>query len=200
MKTVLIITMVLVGLFAIIQIYLTMATSNTETQDYKVIRSEKLFDIRYYPAVIMAKIFSTSKSYRELSSSGFGTLAKYIFGGNGEKKQISMTSPVHMEIGDSLSSMSFVMPSQLKKEDLPKPNNAEIIIETSEPQYVAAIGFGGFGTTESINKYKAILENELKDRGLTYYGNFRYLGYNPPYQLFGRRNEVIVTLDSNTFK
>lgn len=195
MKIFLIITIILIGLFAVIQIYITMSTGNTETQDYKVIRVEKLFEIRYYPAATMAKIFSTSKSYRELGYSGFGKLAKYIFGGNREKKQIAMTSPVHMEMGDSISTMAFVMPSDLKKDDLPKPNNADIVIETSEPEYVAAIRFGGFGTTASINKYKNILENALKHQGLTYYGNFRYLGYNPPYQLFGRRNEIIVTLN-----
>jgi hypothetical protein len=26
-------------------------------------------------------------------------------------------------------------------------------------------------------------------------GNHRYLGYNPPYQVVGRRNEIIVTID-----
>jgi hypothetical protein len=199
MKIFLITTIILSGLFVIFQIYTAMATSKTETQTYKVIRTEKLFEIRYYPATMMAKISSTSKSYRDLGYSGFGKLAKYIFGGNSENKQIAMTSPVHMDIGDSLSTMAFVMPSNFNKDNLPKPNNAEIIIETSEPEYVAVIKFGGFATTEQIDKHKAILENALKDRGLSYYGNFRYLGYNPPYQLFGRRNEVIVALHEDNF-
>ena len=57
--------------------------------------------------------------------------------------------------------------------------------------------FGGFANTESINKHKMILENALKEKGISYYGNFRFLGYNPPYQLFGRRNEVIVTINAD---
>ena len=177
-----------------------MATSKTETQSYKVIRVEKLFEIRYYSAAIMAKITSTSKSYRDLGSSGFSKLAKYIFGGNSENKQIAMTSPVHMDIGDTVSTMAFVMPSHYKKDDLPNPNNTDIIIETAEPEYVAVVQFGGFADTKRIDKHKVILEKALKEKGLTYYGHFRFLGYNPPFQLFGRRNEVIIALDANNFK
>ncbi len=145
----------------------------------------------------MAKISSSSKSYRDLGYSGFSKLAKYIFGGNSENKQISMTSPVHMDIGDAVSTMAFVMPANLKKEDLPQPNNTEIQIQTSEPEYVAVIKFGGFATTASINKHKKLLEKLLQEKGIAYHGNFRYLGYNPPYQVFGRRNEVIVAVDSS---
>jgi hypothetical protein len=199
MKIFLIITIIILILFSIFQIYTAMATGKTETQAYKVIRAEKLFEIRYYPAAVMARISSTSKSYRDLGSSGFSKLAKYIFGGNSENKQIAMTSPVHMDIGDSISTMAFVMPSNFDKDNLPKPNNADIVIETSKPEYVAVIKFGGFASTERINEHKNILENALKDKGLTYYGNFRYLGYNPPFQLFGRRNEVIVALHGDNF-
>jgi SOUL heme-binding protein len=200
MKILFISSIILLGLFIVFQIYTTMATQKTETQAYKVVQVEKLFEIRHYPAAIMAKISSTSKSYRDLGSSGFGKLAKYIFGGNSENKQIGMTSPVHMDIGDSVSTMAFVMPSNFKIDNLPRPNSSDIVIETSAPEYVAVIQFGGFANTSSIDQHKLILENALKEKGLIYYGNFRYLGYNPPYQLFGRRNEVIVALSADNFK
>lgn len=199
MKLTLIIISLLAIVFLVFQIYTTMTTSKTESQPYSVVKVEKTFEIRYYPAAVMAKITSTSSSYRDLGYSGFSMLAQYIFGGNSEHKQIAMTSPVHMDIGDSMSTMSFVMPSSYQKDSLPKPNNADIVIETTEPEYVAVITFGGFGGTASINKHKALLEDALKDKGLTYYGNFRYLGYNPPYQLFGRKNEVIVALNTTQF-
>ncbi|MCH7411356.1 heme-binding protein [Belliella sp. DSM 111904] len=173
-----------------------MSTRNTETQAYTVIKTEEQFEIRYYPAAIMAMIFSTAKSYRDLGYSGFGKLAKYIFGGNSEKKQIAMTSPVHMDIGDSISTMAFVMPAELKKEDLPNPSNSEVIIQRSEPEYVASLQFGGFASTKRISEQKARLEKLLREKGISYYGNFRFLGYNPPYQLLGRRNEVIVAINA----
>ncbi len=199
MKIFLTITIAFTGLLTFFQIYNIMAKSKTETQGYSVIRDEKLFEIRFYPAANLAKITSTSKSYRDLGYSGFGKLAKYIFGGNIENKKIAMTSPVHMDIGDSISTMAFVMPAHLTINDLPKPNNSEITIETTEPEYVAAIKFGGFANTASINKQKEILKKALDQKGLTYFGNFRYLGYNPPYQIFGRRNEVIVALNETNF-
>ena len=200
MKIFIIIISILVGLFIVFQIYITMSTNKTEMQQYKVIQEEEGFEIRYYPAVVMAKISSTSKSYKDLGSSGFGKLAKYIFGGNSEKKQIAMTSPVHMDIGDSVSTMAFVMPSNYKKDDLPKPSSDDVVLEDTQEEYVAAIQFSGFSDAESIEENKVKLEKALKTKGLTYNGNFRYLGYNPPYQLVGRRNEVIVALDASNFK
>jgi hypothetical protein len=38
------------------------------------------------------------------------------------------------------------------------------------------------------------LKANLKANGLSYTGKFSYLGYNPPYQVIGRRNEVVVEL------
>ena len=199
MKVFIIIAIVLIVIFILFQIYTTMSVNKTETQAYQVIRLEENFEIRYYPAATMAMITSTSKSYRDLGSSGFGKLAKYIFGGNAEKKQIAMTSPVHMDIGDTQSTMSFVLPSTYKQADVPKPNDPGIAIVTAAPEYVAVIQFGGFASTESINKHRALLEKYLQEKGLTSHGNFRFLGYNPPYQLLGRRNEVIVALNGNKF-
>lgn len=196
MKIALIVISILIGLFLLFQIYTSMAKS--ETQTYKVIKAEEEFEIRYYPSVTMAMITSSAKTYRELGSSGFTKLAGYIFGGNKDKKQIAMTSPVHMDIGDSASSMSFVMPSNYNKDNLPLPNNSDVTIKTSDEEYVAAIRFGGFASNDNIKKYTTMLENALKKHHLSYYGNFRFLGYNPPYQLFGRRNEIIVTLNWNS--
>lgn len=195
MKVFIITLIILIGLFMLFQTYTIMSINKTETQAYKVIKVEEKFEIRYYPAATMAMISSTSKSYRDLGSSGFRKLAKYIFGGNSEKKQIAMTSPVHMDISDTKSTMAFVLPSAYNQTNLPKPNDSSISIITSEPEYVAVIQFGGFASNETIDKHRAMLENELKNKGLSYYGDFRYLGYNPPYQLFGRRNEVIVALN-----
>ena len=111
-----------------------------------------------------------------------------------------MTSPVHMDIGDKQSTMAFVLPSAYNQSNLPKPNDPGISIITSEPEYVAVIRFAGFANTESINKNRSMLETALKNKGLTYYGNFRFLGYNPPFQLFGRRNEVIVAVNADSIK
>lgn len=196
MKITLIVIGILISLFILFQLYTSMATS--ETQTYKVIKEEEEYEIRYYPSATMAMITSSATTYKELGSSGFTKLAGYIFGGNKDKKQIAMTSPVHMDIGDSVSSMSFVMPSNYTKDNLPLPNNSDVTIKTVDEEFVAAIRFGGFASNDNIKKHTAILENALKKHKQSYYGNFRFLGYNPPYQLFGRKNEIIVTLNWST--
>jgi len=47
-----------------------------------------------------------------------------------------MTSPVQMDINDSVSTMSFVMPSAYKRENLPKPNDPGVQIKNTPDEYV----------------------------------------------------------------
>ncbi len=189
-------TLIIVGIFTtlviISQLYFIMA--KTETQPYRIIKTEKDFEIRLYPSATIATVSMDAKTYKELSSAGFRKLASFIFGGNNTNKNIAMTTPVHMDINESQSSMSFVMPASYTKDNLPKPNDSSIIIKTTTEEYVAAIRFGGYANDEEINIYTAKLENALKANGIQYYGNFRFLGYNAPYQFLGRKNEIIVNV------
>jgi hypothetical protein len=181
-----------------IQINSIMAANKTETQAYRIIKAEKEFEIRLYPPATLATVTSSAKTYKELASPGFRKLANFIFGGNQNNKPISMTSPVHMDINDTVSSMSFVMPSTYTKENLPKPNDPNVIISTTTEDYVAAIRFSGYASDNQIKKYTDKLKTALISNGIEFYGNFRFLGYNAPYQFWGRRNEIIVSIRWNT--
>lgn len=195
MKIALIVLGIIALLMVVFQIYTTMATNKSEKQPYEVIQKEEGFEIRYNPSATMATINSSAKTFKELGSSSFVKLASYIFGGNKDKEQIAMTSPVHMEIGDTSACMSFVMPSNYTKDNLPIPNNADVTIQTTPNEYVAAISFGGFASQEDIDLHIHLLEIALKKKQIQYHGRFRFLGYNSPYQLFGRINEIIVAID-----
>ena len=78
---------------------------------------------------------------------------------------------------------------------LPQPNDKEVNLSTTEDDYVAAIRFGGFTDDAKIEMHKNELIIKLQELGITHKNNFRYLGYNPPYQVVGRRNEVIVSIN-----
>ena len=195
MKTVLIITVILFVVLTLFQAYSVMASNKSESQPYTVVRTEKDFEIRFYPAATMATITSSAKTYKELGNSGFKKLAGYIFGGNQTKEKIAMTTPVHMDINQTSSTMSFVMPSQYSKENLPKPNDSNVIIKTISQEYVAVIKFAGYASENDIKTYSQRLETALKEAKISYYGHFRFLGYNPPFQFIGRRNEIIVSVD-----
>ncbi len=195
MKTFYIISGVVLGLVVVSQVYSVVSTNRTERQNYKLIRTEEDFELRFYPAATMATIRSKVNSYKELSSPGFRKLAGFIFGGNDSKTQIAMTSPVHMDINDSVSSMSFVMPSKYDAGTLPKPSNSEVSISESPAETVATLTFGGYASDYKIGKYKQKLQSALEKAGISHDGNFRVLGYNPPFQLVGRKNEIIVAVN-----
>jgi len=195
MKTFILVTAIIIVLIALFQSYMIMASNKTEEQKYTVILKEKDFEIRFYPSTTFATINSNAKTYKDLSGPGFRKLAGYIFGGNETNTSISMTSPVHMEINDSVSSMSFVMPSSYNEANLPKPNDSNVVIKKTKDEYVAAIRYGGFSSDKDMIFYSAKLRDMLDKKGLTTYGQYRFLGYNPPFQLVGRRNEIIVSIN-----
>ena len=61
---------------------------------------------------------------------------------------------------------------------------------------VAAITFGGWANDTKIEKNKEKLKVALDAEGIKYTNRFYYLGYNPPFEVFNRKNEVIVELQS----
>jgi len=180
------------GLYA--KNYLKMG-AKTEEQPYKVVLRKDKFEIRYYPAAILAQVKSPAKGYRNESGNQFRKLAGFIFGGNTESKQIAMTAPVHMEKAEDGSVMHFVMPESFTMENLPRPLDPNVKILTSEPGYYAAYAFGGFAGEEKILNAEAELKALLQKEKITTKGNFKYLGYNAPYEVFNRRNEMIVAID-----
>ena len=173
----------------------TVMASSIEKQKYRLVRSEKEYEIRHYPPAMLATVYSSAKSYRQMSTPGFRTLAGFIFGGNESSTKIAMTAPVHMDINDRTSAMSFVMPSKYDEQSLPRPSDSRVKLEKSQAEYVAVLKFGGYASDEKIARYSEKLRKALEEKGISYSGNFRFLGYNPPYQFIGRRNEVIVSVN-----
>ena len=195
MKMLIIILAIIILLIVLLQSFIIMPIIKTEEQKYSLVRRYKDFEIRFYPSATIATINSYAKTYRNLSGPGFQKLAGYIFGGNEANTKISMTSPVQMDINDSVSTMSFVMPSAYTKESLPKPNDPDVQLQSTEDEYVAVIRFGGFASDKDLKFYSEKLQILLKENGITSFGNCRFLGYNPPFQFIGRRNEIILSVE-----
>ena len=195
MKMFIVILSVIILLTLLFQYFIIMSINKTEEQKYSVIHKFRDFEIRFYPSATIATINSNAKTYRDLSGPGFRKLAGYIFGGNEANTKISMTSPVHMDINDSVSTMSFVMPSTYAKENLPKPNDPNVKIKNTADEYVAVIRFGGYASDKNLKFYSEKLQNLLIENGIISFGNYRFLGYNPPFQFIGRRNEIIVSVE-----
>jgi hypothetical protein len=183
-------------LLLLIQSYKVVSSSlKTENQKYRVVKKEAQFEIRFYPAATFAKIYSQGTDYKSVASSGFNKLAGYIFGGNDQGKSIAMTAPVRMEMSSKGSSMSFVMPEKYQESDLPKPKDSGVHIVKSSPQYVAVISFGGYADNEKITGKRDELLQSIQDKGIKVAGEYTFLGYNAPFQFWGRKNEVAIPIE-----
>lgn len=191
MKILLIIVLSLVALFAVGQIWISNSNKNIETYEYTVVKEFDDFEIRQYESANFAYVTMPRATYKESSSQGFRMLAGYIFGGNETGEKIAMTSPVAMSMEDSMT-MQFMVPDGYSLEDMPTPNNSEVRFKREPGKTMAAIQFGGWANDEKIKEYTTELRALLEKEGIQHMDNFSFLGYNPPYDLINRRNEVVV--------
>jgi hypothetical protein len=194
MKTFFIIIGVIFLLFVASQFYFYKSSRNIEGYRYSVIKAYSGFEVRQYEASLFTTVKLDTDIYKQASSKGFSILGGYIFGKNEKKEQISMTSPVAMTLEDKMT-IQFLVPKKFTKESLPKPNNSSIKFVEVPERRVAAITFGGWANEEKIEKYKLQLIALLDKNQIKYTKNFSILGYNPPYELLFRKNEIIVELD-----
>ena len=193
MKTLFLLLGVILIAFVVLQLFAMKGQRNIETYPYVVYEKYDLFEIRNYEATLFTTVKLATKKYKESSSKGFSLLAGYIFGNNERNEKIAMTSPVAMTIEDSVT-MMFMVPKKFKKETLPQPNQLQIEFKEEPAKTVAAIVFDGWANDEKIEKYKEKLKAALDTEGIPYTNRFYFLGYNAPYEVFNRKNEVIVEL------
>lgn len=199
MKILIVIFGILLVLFIVVQLYAMSSQRNIETYPYKVLKQFPTFEIRAYQASLFTSVKLSPAEYREASGKGFRILAGYIFGGNERNEKIAMTSPVTMSLEDSMT-MMFMVPKAYEKPALPQPNHSGIQFREEPEKWVAAIRFGGWANDEKIEMYKQKLISALDEAGISYTNRFYFFGYNPPYEVLNRRNEVIVELEPAAVK
>ncbi len=194
MKTASILLGIIAIVFVGIQLFSLKSQKNIETYSYVVNKKYDQFEIRSYKATLFTSVKLSTKKYKEASSKGFSILAGYIFGNNNRNEKIAMTSPVSMSLKDS-TTMMFMVPKKYKKETLPQPNLSKIKFKEEPAKTVAAINFNGWASDKKIKKYKQKLKEALDKEGILYKNRFQFLGYNAPYEVFNRKNEIIVELE-----
>lgn len=195
MKLLLIIVSVILLLFLGSQLLFYKSSHNIEEYQYVIIKEHQGFEIRKYEASLFTSVDVDTDDYKQASSQGFSILGGYIFGKNEREEQISMTSPVAMTVEEDEMTMMFLVPGKFTKEDMPKPLNPFIkFIEVPERK-MAAITFRGWASNEKIEKYKLELVRLLDQQGIQHSNQFLVLGYNPPYEVLFRKNEIVVELE-----
>ncbi len=208
MKILLLIFSVIIGLI-IIWSLVGYFTSNAEQAKYSVLKKADGYEIREYPAHIVAQtVVEGTRVNGDAFNKGFTIIAGYIFGDNVKKESIAMTAPVVAQqssekiamtvpvtasaMGDS-QVISFVMPSGYTLETLPTPNDSRIkLVEVSE-QKIAALGFSWYRTDNRFEKMRKQLFADLDRDNITIIGTPIFAGYNPPWTPpWMNRNEIMV--------
>ena len=175
----------------------TPATLAGEQYTYEVVQDFNQFEIRLYEEAIFARTHIDADTYRRGSGNGFRTLASYIFGGNDRGESIAMTSPVVMSWGEGMV-MEFMMPASYTLATLPAPRHSGIEIYEKASVVMAGLSFGGWANDRRISQKIEELASLLDEHGIDHTGQFQYFGYNPPYQVTNRRNDIVVEVTGLT--
>ena len=94
-----------------------------------------------------------------------------------------------MEMGDT-PALYFYMPFDRSLEALPATMDNSVRLQMQPSRTLAVLAFGGFAGNKELRKQRRRLEAVLKKEGWIIQGPFLYMGYNAPWTLVGRRNEV----------
>jgi hypothetical protein len=191
MKVIIILVVVIIFAIFMIQAVTEKSSNKIEQYAYVVEREIGEVEIRQYEDAVFSSVKLNDSTYANSANQGFRILAGYIFGGNDKGQSIAMTSPVVMEMGKEMK-MSFMVPAEMNMDSLPKPNDGRVFQEKVPGSRMAVIRFGGWASDEKIEEKKKELIAVLMANGVAFEGPFLYMGYNPPYQLVNRRNEVAV--------
>lgn len=188
--------------------------SRVEQADYTVVKNVGGYEIRDYPAHIVAQT-TVQGSYSESLSNGFRIVAGYIFGGNTKKESIAMTAPVVAQSGEKKNVseniamtapvvattegdsqvISFGMPRSYTLETLPTPNDPRVKIVMIPAKRYAVIRFSWYRTDARVKSMQEKLLAELARDGVATGGSVAYAGYNAPWTPpWMSRNEVLVEL------
>ena len=179
-----------------------------EEPAFKQVSREGAFELRDYPAVVVAEVTVTGDQ-KEAANAGFRLLAGYIFGGNKRRQSIAMTAPVAQQAASEKIAMTapvaqtqtttgawvvrFTMPSAYTLQSLPVPNDARVELRNIEPARFAVLRFSGLAQTADVEAKSNELLAQLKSHRLRAIGSVSLAQYNPPWTLwFMRRNEVMV--------
>lgn len=183
--------------------------SNIEIPNYQVIRTEESIEIRRYDPMIIAEV-ETEGAREDAIGDGFRLLADYIFGNNMAQQDIAMTAPVQQQANQKIAmtapvqqqssssswKVSFVMPSKFSMENLPRPNNDQVILRSIPSKEFAVIRFSGTNSNENVKKHEERLMKYIAANDIRITGSPKYAFYNPPWTLPPmRRNEVMIEIE-----
>ena len=160
---------------------------------YTVVKIYPGFELRHYEPYALVSV-DASGDLEEASYRGFGPLFRYISGGNVRGEKIAMTAPVfQQEMSPALHRISFAMPQEMAKGEVPAPDDQRLATERIPAHYAVALTFRGSWSAQRLREKVGELAALMAAHGLVATAAPRFARYDPPYKppVF-RRNEVII--------
>ncbi len=184
--------------------------ASTREITYQVKESDRSFEVREYPARIVAEVEASGTREKALSEA-FQTLAGYVFGKSrpqdpvalsksvsdrNAKVKLSMTVPVTTQsVGNDGRTirMRFFMPSEYSMDKLPIPDDKRVKVFELPAQKIAVLKFSGSARKDNFDRHLVTLRKILDSRGLSPSGEPYEAYYNPPFTpIFLKRNEICI--------
>ncbi|MCX6650972.1 MAG: heme-binding protein [Methanomassiliicoccales archaeon] len=159
---------------------------------YEVVRHLGEAELRRYDELVLATVYDMEED------ESFQLLFRYIGGENDGQVKLSMTTPVVTRTGepadpDSEGHMSFILPSEVKVSQAPKPSDPRVVLETKKGGIFAIMRFRGKAVGDDVQRMTNELLGELKEANYVMDGRPFLLRYNSPFTPgFLRHNEVAV--------
>ncbi len=169
-------------------------SSQVEQAEYSVVEKRDDYEIRAYPAHIVAQ--TTIEGPRGVAmNAGFRIVAGYIFGDNTRKESIAMTAPVVVTAEGDSQTISFGMPRSVTLETLPTPNDSRVRMVMILAKKYAVRQFSWYCSDARVKQMQEKLLAVVTRDGMTMQGSPVYAGYNapwtPPWMM---RHEVMVEI------
>lgn len=167
--------------------------------DYVVVNKTDDYELRHYKPSKWATTEESGIDFKDASNKNFMRLFDYISGNNKKKMKIPMTEPVITAVKVSQGPfcesdylMHFFVPHNLQK-DTPEPTSPKVKLVEYPETFVYVRSFGGFITLETLQENGAKLYAALQRDNIKYDDSeYLYAGYDAPYKLTNRHNEVMV--------
>ncbi|MGV8978194.1 MAG: SOUL family heme-binding protein [Cellulomonas sp.] len=180
----------------------------TEQQPYEVVEKYPDFELRRYPAHVVAEV-DVSGPFESAGNRAFQALFGYITGQNRSASSIAMTAPVVQEAarpqkvamtapvvqtetdtGEHV--VAFVLPASMTAETAPVPTDPQVRIRAVPECLAAATRYSGRWAETAYRQHLADLEAATTQAGFVPVGVARFARFDPPYKpWFLRRNEVV---------
>jgi len=179
-----------------------------EEPAYRVIKTYPAFELREYDAYVVAETQVTG-AFDDVGNQAFRKLFRYISTEQRPQGKIAMTTPVIQQpiaadenTGDDGSApadtdtsyrFAFVMPAEYTLDDLPKPDNVTIQLNSVPARLMAARRYSGTWSEDRYRKNQQQLLAAVQAADLKTLGTPIFARYNAPFSLwFLRRNEVLI--------